>query len=102
LNILVVDDNKFIREVVSAMIIDSGHVAVNANRHEQANKKLEILSSIDPLTYILNRRGLVQVADTFNETLNRSTDSLARYGGRSSWFFFLLHLLMVQDLKQKS
>jgi diguanylate cyclase (GGDEF)-like protein len=222
LNILVVDDNKFIREVVSAMIIDSGHVAVTANGHEQAmaalkkeridlvlmdiempevdgfaltkmmrkeypqwfpiiflssndsedyltkgidagaddyltkpikqvilsakirameriakmkgalerankqaNKQLEILSSIDPLTHILNRRGLeevlasawqknerqqgelsilmididffkpyndnyghpqgdkclVQVADTFNETLNRSTDSLARYGG---------------------
>jgi diguanylate cyclase (GGDEF)-like protein len=218
LNILVVDDNKFIREVVSAMIIDSGHIAVIANGHEQAmaalkkesidlvlmdiempevdgfaltkimrkeypqwfpiiflssndsedyltkgidagaddyltkpikqvilsakirameriakmkgaleraNKQLEILSSIDPLTHILNRRGLeevlanawqnnerqqgelsilmididffkpyndnyghpqgdkclVQVADTFNETLNRSTDSLARYGG---------------------
>ncbi|MEH6386059.1 MAG: diguanylate cyclase [Colwellia sp.] len=218
MNILVVDDNKFIREVVSAMIIDSGHIAVIANGHEQAmaalkkesidlvlmdiempevdgfaltkimrkeypqwfpiiflssndsedyltkgidagaddyltkpikqvilsakirameriakmkgaleraNKQLEILSSIDPLTHILNRRGLeevlanawqnnerqqgelsilmididffkpyndnyghpqgdkclVQVADTFNETLNRSTDSLARYGG---------------------
>jgi PleD family two-component response regulator len=218
-NILVVDDNKFIREVVSAMIIDSGHIAVVANGHvqamaalkkenidlvlmdiempevdgfaltkmmrkeypqwfpiiflsandseeyltqgidagandyltkpikqvilsaklrameriakmkgalERANKQLEILSSIDPLTQILNRRGLeevlasawkinerqkgelsilmididffkpyndnyghpqgdkclVQVANTLNETLNRATDSLARYGGR--------------------
>jgi diguanylate cyclase (GGDEF)-like protein len=35
-NILVVDDNKFIREVVSAMIIDSGHIAVVANGHVQA------------------------------------------------------------------
>jgi diguanylate cyclase (GGDEF)-like protein len=40
-NILVVDDNKFIREVVSAMIIDSGHIAVVANGHVQAMAALK-------------------------------------------------------------
>jgi len=42
LNILVVDDNKFIREVVSAMIIDSGHVALTADGHKQALEKLKV------------------------------------------------------------
>ena len=41
MNILVVDDNKFIREVVSAMIIDSGHIAVVANGHVQAMAALK-------------------------------------------------------------
>jgi diguanylate cyclase (GGDEF)-like protein len=41
LNILVVDDNKFIREVVSAMIVDSGHVAIIADGHKQALTKLK-------------------------------------------------------------
>jgi len=41
LNILVVDDNKFIRQVVSAMIIDSGHVAITADGHQQALTELE-------------------------------------------------------------
>jgi diguanylate cyclase (GGDEF)-like protein len=36
-----VDDNKFIREVVSAMIIDSGHIAVVANGHVQAMAALK-------------------------------------------------------------
>jgi diguanylate cyclase (GGDEF)-like protein len=41
LNILVVDDNKFIREVVSAMIIDNGHTAKTANGHKQALDELK-------------------------------------------------------------
>jgi len=40
LNILVVDDNNFIRQVVSAMIIDSGHVAIPADGHVQALAEL--------------------------------------------------------------
>jgi len=40
LNILVVDDNKFIRQVVSAMITDSGHVAIAADGHKQALAEL--------------------------------------------------------------
>jgi len=35
-NILVVDDNKFIREIVSAMIVASDHRAISANGHQQA------------------------------------------------------------------
>ncbi len=42
MNILVVDDNKFIREVVSAMIIDSGHIAITADGHKQALEKLKV------------------------------------------------------------
>ena len=41
MNILVVDDNKFIREVVSAMIIDNGHTAITANGHKQALEQLK-------------------------------------------------------------
>jgi len=41
LNILVVDDNKFIREVVSAMIIDNGHAAITADGHKQALDELK-------------------------------------------------------------
>lgn len=41
MNILVVDDNNFIREIVSAMIEESGHSAVVANGHEQALKSLQ-------------------------------------------------------------
>jgi diguanylate cyclase (GGDEF)-like protein len=37
----VVDDNKFIRQVVSAMIIDSGHVAIPADGHLQALAELD-------------------------------------------------------------
>jgi len=37
----VVDDNKFIRQVVSAMISDSGHVAILADGHKQALAELE-------------------------------------------------------------
>jgi diguanylate cyclase (GGDEF)-like protein len=40
LNILVVDDNKFIRQVVSAMIIDNGHVAITADGYKQALEEL--------------------------------------------------------------
>ncbi len=40
MNILVVDDNKFIRQVVSAMIVDSGHVAIIADGHKQALTEL--------------------------------------------------------------
>jgi len=36
LNILVVDDNRFIRQVVSAMIMDSGHTAITADGHHKA------------------------------------------------------------------
>jgi diguanylate cyclase (GGDEF)-like protein len=36
----VIDDNKFIRQVVSAMIIDSGHVAIPADGHIQALAEL--------------------------------------------------------------
>lgn len=36
LNILVIDDNKFIREIVKAMIIDNGHEAITANGHKEA------------------------------------------------------------------
>ena len=41
MNILVVDDNKFIRDVVSAMIIDNGHTAITANGHKQALDELK-------------------------------------------------------------
>jgi diguanylate cyclase (GGDEF)-like protein len=41
LNILVVDDNKFIRQVVSAMIVDSGHTAITADGHQQALAELK-------------------------------------------------------------
>jgi len=37
----VVDDNKFIRQVVSAMIIDSGHVAIAVEGHLQALAELD-------------------------------------------------------------
>ncbi|TWX52835.1 GGDEF domain-containing protein [Colwellia hornerae] len=170
MNILVVDDNKFIREVVSAMIIDSGHIAVAANGHvqamaalnkesidlvlmdiempevdgfaltkmmrkeypqwfpiiflssndseeyltkgidagaddyltkpikqvilsaklrameriakmkgalERANKQLEILSSIDPLTHILNRRGLEEVLASAWQSNERQVGELS-------------------------
>lgn len=42
MNILVVDDNKLIRQVVSAMIVDSGHVAITAEGHRQALDKLNV------------------------------------------------------------
>ena len=41
MNILVVDDNKFIRQVVSAVIVDSGHLAITAEGHEQALVELK-------------------------------------------------------------
>mgnify|MGYP000619187678 CR=1 FL=1 len=41
LNILVVDDNKFIRKVVSAMIEESAHAAIEADGHTQALEQLE-------------------------------------------------------------
>ena len=40
LDILVVDDNNFIRKVVSAMITDSGHTPIVANGHQEAIKVL--------------------------------------------------------------
>ncbi|NQZ22741.1 MAG: diguanylate cyclase [Colwellia sp.] len=40
MNILVVDDNKFIRQVVSAMIVDSGHVAIPVDGHLPALAEL--------------------------------------------------------------
>jgi PleD family two-component response regulator len=118
---------KPIKQVIlSAKLRAMERIAKMKGALERANKQLEILSSIDPLTQILNRRGLeevlasawkinerqkgelsilmididffkpyndnyghpqgdkclVQVANTLNETLNRATDSLARYGGR--------------------
>lgn len=41
MNILVVDDNRFIRQVVTAMIVDNGHTAIAAEGHQQALAALE-------------------------------------------------------------
>lgn len=41
LNILVVDDNKFIRKVVGAMIEECDHIAIAANGHREAIAMLE-------------------------------------------------------------
>lgn len=46
MNILIVDDNKLIRDIVSAMVDDSGHKAWCANGHKQAFDILDI-ESID-------------------------------------------------------
>ncbi|WP_281557232.1 diguanylate cyclase [Thalassomonas sp. RHCl1] len=50
-------------EILNAKILAMARIAKMKQQLDEANKKLEMLSCIDPLTNVLNRRGLEQELD---------------------------------------